>query len=251
MATPYRRLAPAYDDLIGRPFLGGLCRAFEQLVARHGIAFRSAADVGCGTGLFARWLCRRWGVPVFAVDRSGAMLREARRWPEPGIRYLLQDMRELRLPHPVDLVTANFDTLNHLLLPRDVRRTLRRVRAALTHGGHFIFDVLTPSACRDVGQTRERPLPDGGRMSQVISACTPEGGMRLLLERRQGGRVLRVENRERGYTPGNVCAWLRAASLTPLALYDAAGDSMPGARPARVIVVARASRPHLTSARSR
>src|SRR5690242_3182243 len=113
---PYQLLARHYDEALGR---GNFCRTrrvFERIVRKLGISFASAADVGCGTGLFARYLSECWQVPVFAVDRSPEMLRMAQQiCPGASVCLLRQDMRRLNLPRPVDLITANFDTVNHLL----------------------------------------------------------------------------------------------------------------------------------------
>jgi predicted TPR repeat methyltransferase len=56
VARPYTELAAMYDATLGVPFFVGARKAFEELVRRYGINFRSAADIGCGTGLFARYL---------------------------------------------------------------------------------------------------------------------------------------------------------------------------------------------------
>lgn len=48
-ATTYAALAPHCDAAVGRPFFGALRRAFDTLVARHGLRFRDALDLGCGT----------------------------------------------------------------------------------------------------------------------------------------------------------------------------------------------------------
>jgi methylase of polypeptide subunit release factors len=78
-ARPYSQLAPAYDSALGIPNFIGTRAAFERLVRRYDIRFRSAADIGCGTGLFAGYLSQCWGTPVFAVDRSPEMLAVATR----------------------------------------------------------------------------------------------------------------------------------------------------------------------------
>src|SRR5215471_21820492 len=118
---PYSELAPAYDQTIGWPAFHHARRAFETLARRYGLRFRSAADIGCGTGLFARYLNECWGAPVYAVDRSREMLRQARRNSSGvGVCFLQQDVRCLALPSNVDLITANFDTLNHLNVPQDL-----------------------------------------------------------------------------------------------------------------------------------
>src|SRR3990172_9671065 len=113
---PYTQFAKAYDVTLGIPSLVRTRKIFETLVRQYGIRFQNAADLGCGTGLFACYLSRCWSVPVFGVDRSPEMLEVARRnCRGSNVCLLRQDIRCLRLPCLVDLATANFDTLNHLV----------------------------------------------------------------------------------------------------------------------------------------
>ena len=143
MTMPYRSFALLYDALLGNAMFPLIRRNFEWLVRRYGIRFRSATDVACGTGAFVRYLCQ-WGVPVLGVDRSLAMLRLAeQKNGENGAKFLCQDMRQLQLPCPVDLITCHFDSLNYLLSLRDLLQAFRRFRANLTHGGYVIFDMVT------------------------------------------------------------------------------------------------------------
>ena len=129
IAIPYSRLATDYDATVGIPFFQQTRDFFERLVRKYRIRFRSAGDIGCGTGLFARYLKVSRDIEVFAVDLSEPMLRVAQRnCYGTNVVLLRQDIRCLRLPHPVDLITANFDTLNHLLSNHDLLRTLRAWR---------------------------------------------------------------------------------------------------------------------------
>src|SRR5688500_17089514 len=115
IAKPYQDLADSYNVPLGLPNRRETCRAFERLTCRHAPPSEPAADLGCGTGLFVCYLATRFGIPVFGVDRSRAMLNVARRGCRlPVVRFLEQDVRCLRLPTAVDLATANFDTVNHL-----------------------------------------------------------------------------------------------------------------------------------------
>jgi SAM-dependent methyltransferase len=118
-------------------------RNFEWLVRRYGIRFHSAADVACGTGTFVRYL-RQWGVWVFGIDRSASMLRIATQKNRGnGAQFLRQDVRQLQLSSPVDLITCHFDALNYLLSTRALLQALCRFRANLTQGGYAIFDMVT------------------------------------------------------------------------------------------------------------
>lgn len=243
-ARPYSRLAAAYDATLGLPFFAGARIAFERLVRRHGIQFDSAADLGCGTGLFARYLVRRWRVPVFAVDRSMEMLREAARRPDPRLFLLHQDIRRLRLPCPVDLITANYDTLNHVLGARGIKRVLARVHDNLRAGGHFFFDLLTdcqPWRARRVYVRRlRRP---GCEVSQHIHWDPVRCLLSVLVVvRAPGSAVSNCElHHECGYSPGDVGRWLLDAGFILRGVYDASTLQPALSCTPRVIFVARKS----------
>lgn len=59
-----------------------------------------------------------------------------------------EDMRDFTLPRPVDLVLAEFASLNNLADRRDLPRVFNTVARALRDGGWFCFDVNTPLALR-------------------------------------------------------------------------------------------------------
>jgi SAM-dependent methyltransferase len=142
--TPsYKSFAVLYDALFGKPMLPLFIRNFKWLVLRYRILFHTAADVGCGTGSFARYL-RQWGIPVLGIDLSPNMIAIAKyKNRDPGISYLVQDMRDLTLPYPVDLITCNFDVINYLLRISDLNKAFIAFRKNLTASGHLIFDIIT------------------------------------------------------------------------------------------------------------
>jgi len=238
---PYTVLADAYDDIVGRDFFALVREMFERIVARHRIAFASAADLGCGTGLFARYLNALWRVPVFAVDRSPSMLRKAaRNCRGAGVTLLRQDIRRLLLPAPVDLVTANFDTVNHLLRDGDLPALFARVHRQLRPGGHFVFDFITPCDPPQ-GTMRYRASARGEEVAQRIRWVPAR---RLLLYdivfRDPSRGAPRVElHRERTYAPSEVAAWLSDAGFVVRDVLDASTLEPATYCPTRAIVVAR------------
>jgi SAM-dependent methyltransferase len=103
----------------------------------------SVCDLACGTGTTAVELARH-GIKVFAVDISPVMCRMTRRKAirvHTQILVLRGDMRTFRLPAPVDLITCEFDALNHVPQKADLKRVAKSVAQALNPGGHFYFDV--------------------------------------------------------------------------------------------------------------
>ena len=81
---------------------------------------------------------------MFAVDLSPVMCRVAREKARRAglpLRVLCADMRKFRLPEPVDLVTCEYDALNHVPRKADLRMVAKAVARALKPGGYFFFDV--------------------------------------------------------------------------------------------------------------
>jgi SAM-dependent methyltransferase len=241
MPSPYSRIALVYDCTVGFPFFQRLRYAFERLVRRYGIRFGSAADIGCGTGLFACYLNRCWEVPVFAVDKSADMLRQARRnCHREGVWFLQQDIRCLALPSRVDLITANFDTLNHLTAPEDLRSALHRIALNLRPGGHLYFDILTPcQPLRGLAYLRNHCTTRHWLRQQVRW----EPRRRLIhisaVHRRSGScRPLTEKITERAYGAAELSKWLSEASFVIRGVHDEANLRPAVDCPPRIIVVA-------------
>jgi SAM-dependent methyltransferase len=145
-AQPWKLLARFYEGWVNVRTPRMNRQARRKLLGKILPGVRSVCDLGCGTGRTALELARS-GVRVFAVDLSPTMCRitreRARRAGLP-IRVFRADMRRLRLPEPVDLVTCEFNVLNYLPRHSDLERVARAVARALRPGGHFYFDVNTP-----------------------------------------------------------------------------------------------------------
>jgi len=240
---PYAVFATNYDAALGKDSLRQTALVLSRLIERYGIAFRSAADIGCGTGLFAAHLARLWRIPVFAVDRSLAMLRQAfRNGSATHARLLCQDIRQLRLPRPVDLITANFDTVNHIIAPTDLVATFRRVRANLRPGGHFVFDFITDRPLWPVGRVWERRLPARG--CHAVQRILWDPLKRLifiaLIQRWPARRVSTVERHvERAYATVDIVRWLREVGFFIRAVLDSTTLAQAHRDSSRIVVVAR------------
>ncbi|HXH51222.1 MAG TPA: methyltransferase domain-containing protein [Terriglobia bacterium] len=140
--SPYKLLAVYYDRLF-EPIRAPMGRVRQQVLADILRRAEVACDLACGTGTTAVELARR-GIRMYAVDASAAMCRLARQKArDAGTRLtvLHGDMRSFRLPETVDLVTCEFDAVNHVPRKSDLDRVTRAVARALRPGGWFFFDV--------------------------------------------------------------------------------------------------------------
>jgi SAM-dependent methyltransferase len=240
--APYAGLARSYDIALGRGSLSRVTGTLRRLIRRYGIAFRSAADIGCGTGLFAAHLAKHWRIPVFAVDRSKSMLREAfRNGSARHACMLCQDIRMLTLPRPVDLITANFDTINHVINSADVAETFRRVHGNLRPGGHFIFDFVTDKQPWLATQVYVRRLPAHGCDVAQRIVWDPLRKLIIVALTQRWPRlgIRTVENHvERAYAPLDMARWLRDTGFSIRAILDAATLEQAHARSRRIVVVA-------------
>jgi DNA-binding winged helix-turn-helix (wHTH) protein len=147
--APYALLARYYDVLcdyaapMNRHARGRILRTVLPRV-------QSACDVGCGNGDTALDLARH-GLEVHAVDSSPVFceaLRASARRSRLSVAVHCEDMRDFRLPRPVDLALAEFASLNNLADRRDLPRVFTAVAGALSDRGWFCFDVNTPLALR-------------------------------------------------------------------------------------------------------
>lgn len=142
IVRPYRRLAQYYDELFSAS-RGPMDAARARLLGRIMPGVRTACDLACGTGTTALALARQ-GIAMYAVDLSPGMCRLAREKAgraQIPLRVWRADMRSFRLPETVDLITCEFDALNHVARKADLRQVARAVARALRPGGHFFFDV--------------------------------------------------------------------------------------------------------------
>ena len=137
----YRWLARYYDHLFEfrRPFE----EAREVIIGPLLPRIYTACDLCCGTGGLALSFASQ-GVRTFAVDLSPEMCRITRgkaRAVGLPLKVICADMRKFALPEQVDLITCEFDAINHVPRKSDLARVLKCVAAALNPGGHFVFDA--------------------------------------------------------------------------------------------------------------
>jgi len=140
-STKYRWLAEYYDHLyeFRRPFTTARNCILKPVMP----GVESACDLACGTGTHALEMAAR-GIRMYAVDLSPQMCRIARgkaRRAKLPVRVIEADMRTFHLPETVDLVTCEFDAINHVPRKQDLRRVFRAVAKALKPGGYFSFDL--------------------------------------------------------------------------------------------------------------
>lgn len=147
---PYHWLA-IYYDLFCAGLIPWMAGAREHILGGLMEKIESACDLACGTGTLAVEFAQK-GIKTYAVDLSPGMCRLARakaRKIEAKVRVVHADMRSFELPERVDLVTCQFDALNHIPGKAELTQVAKSVARALRPGGHFWFDVNTRLAFKE------------------------------------------------------------------------------------------------------
>ena len=142
----YREFAQVYDRLMDDVDYPAWAEYYLALLSEAGVRPRAMAECGCGTGGMTIPFARR-GIQVAASDLSGEMLMlaadKARR---AGVKaqFVRQDMREMRVPKPVDAVVCACDGVNYLTGDGDAAAFFAAAYRALKPGGALAFDVSSP-----------------------------------------------------------------------------------------------------------
>jgi len=129
--------APTYLQAAQHGFWGWQRRReAEAVTALAGsVAGRSALDLGCGTGFYARLFVERGAGPVTAVDGSSRMVVQAQ---APGITAITGDVATVDLGRSFDLVVA----AGVLEFVADSSAVLANARRHLAPGGRVV--ILVP-----------------------------------------------------------------------------------------------------------
>ena len=171
---------------------------------------RTALDVGCGTGRFARRLAQR-GLEVDAVDRSAEVLAAARGAPAPPagrVRYLRADVTRMRLPAGRYDLIACLASLHHLPFA-----TVAALRRALAPGGVLLV----------LGCYRQRTAAD---YAVVLAAAPLNLAARLAVVAAERGR---------GAAPGPPRPPIRPAAMPLRQVREEAARLLPGCTVRRLL----------------
>ncbi len=145
--TQYRSISKYYDILNDGAAYDEYLAYINGVLENNGINNNARIlDLACGTGEVSLRLHQK-GYKVIALDFSPDMLSEASFKASDinsdDIFFTCQDMRNYRLYAQVDSVVCLYDSLNYLLLKKDVESAFQSTSNALKDGGIFIFDVST------------------------------------------------------------------------------------------------------------
>jgi len=149
LAHPYDRpgYAASYDghynlSAINRPHFDFEVATIERLIAERGVS--SWCDVACGTGLHLRTVRTDRPIIRTGIDRSAAMLREARSGFDPALNLIEADIRDAPCASRHDLVTTFWYGYVHQESVGEVRAFLVSAASCVASGGTLLMPYCDP-----------------------------------------------------------------------------------------------------------
>jgi ubiquinone/menaquinone biosynthesis C-methylase UbiE len=226
----FTAIAPHYDALMrGVPYRHWVSYLSKLLKIRNARPKR-VLDLACGTGVVSEILTEK-GYDVTGVDISAEMIEAAKRKAAKqnlNIEYIVQNAAEMELPGaPFELCVSLFDSLNYILDPSDLERSMQRVFAHLVPGGLFIFDVNSEFALINSFFDQDN-LYSNDKLRYVWRSeydaatrhCTVK--MRFFLRHRDGvDREFREKHLQFAYREDELREMLERSGFTDIATYQA------------------------------
>ncbi|MBN1200306.1 MAG: class I SAM-dependent methyltransferase [Anaerolineae bacterium] len=191
-------------------------------------AGRRIVELGCGTGISARWLAQQ-GYMVAGIDVSPHMLKQAQiNIDQAGQSILIppefhpMDMRVLDSPMgPADMVLAISGVINALANLRELEHTFMRVSHAVEIDKLFVFDVRTIRGLASVHSNGDVIYYDNGEDLMVIvrnyfNFETLSSTRHYIIWRQENNLWLRRDeiHVERGFPIQAIIAMLQRAGFT-------------------------------------
>lgn len=150
----YEQFAYAYDRLMSDMPYSDWIKWAQECCRDYGIVPKTAVDLGCGTGAITIPLAES-GLKVYGLDLSDDMLAIANEKSEEiqlpagaSLMWMQGDLRDWKLPEPVDLAVSFCDCLNYLREEEEIGAAFEQVYLGLASGGLFLFDVHAPEVFR-------------------------------------------------------------------------------------------------------
>jgi SAM-dependent methyltransferase len=162
MPGTYEVLAPLYDQIGMADFGKWVTPRLIDHAQRGEWMGRRVLDVGCGTGASTSWLCEN-RFTVVGVDRSPEMLQIANdsldEKSRPLFKAYQQDIRSLKDIDAVDMALA-IDVFNELESLREFEQAFSGLKACLSPGKLFVFDLVTIEGLSLRGQDGDQVVHD-------------------------------------------------------------------------------------------
>jgi len=139
MKEDYKFLSDYYKKLMGESYSFEYVKLIKKYCKKN-ISELNILDMACGTGDFLKKVSKN--NRTFGIDNSKQMLQIAKK-ADPQSKYMKMKMENLNLPVKFDIITCQFDSINHILNFNDWKKVFTKTSLHLKNEGYFLFDFNT------------------------------------------------------------------------------------------------------------
>ncbi|UCC43615.1 MAG: class I SAM-dependent methyltransferase [Candidatus Zixiibacteriota bacterium] len=246
----FNKFASVYDRMGQDHFSVDMVDYTETLLRRFKIKPDDGLDLCCGTGTALK-LFADAGIAMTGLDRSAAMLRQARnKLRGRTVKLVNQSLPRFRIADSrgrtvrFDLVTCFYDSLNYLRNERELKAAFRSVQRHLRPEGWFIFDMNTPEALKTIWGS-DTYCDVGNKLAWIWRSAYHRRSKSSTLETtffvKSGRNWKRFDEThvEHAYSNGAIRHLLRETGFQVKGFYDCLTFDKPTKKTTRICVVAR------------
>lgn len=144
----YNEIAPVYDEIMGEDYASILFDAiFYNIQKDIDISKKNRyLDHACGSGAFICKMQKKINADCFGIDLSKNQIEYANRKLKSNninANLIVGDIIEMEFPKNCDIISINFDALNHIRDFQDWQKLFEKVYLSLNPKGIFFFDINT------------------------------------------------------------------------------------------------------------
>ncbi|RVU54903.1 class I SAM-dependent DNA methyltransferase [Anaerosphaera multitolerans] len=138
----YNQFAQIYDKLMYDFDYDKVYNFIDDVYRNSGIKSKKLLELGCGTGNLTEKLLLEFEVD--AVDLSVDMLSIlSNKIRSDKLRIFNHNMKDFKSDRIYDMVVSCCDSLNYIIVPKEIEETFKNTFSLLKDGGIFIFDLNT------------------------------------------------------------------------------------------------------------
>ncbi|MBO4412685.1 MAG: class I SAM-dependent methyltransferase [Clostridia bacterium] len=129
-------------------------------IRQHNLKLNKVLDLASGTGLFLDLLQKEFNIEkCVGLDFSENMVAYAKKhYKNKHIKFVNGDMTNFNLNERFDLITCNYDAINHLSTFENWVEMFKNVFNNLSEGGIFTFDFNTVENMKNFNGTSYKTL---------------------------------------------------------------------------------------------
>ena len=98
-------------------------------------------DLACGRGRHSVYLNEK-GYNVVGVDLSNNSISDAKKYENPTLHFLTEDMRSFELGVKFDAIFNLFTSFGYFQSQEENKKVLQRIKLHLKNDGHFVMDYF-------------------------------------------------------------------------------------------------------------